>query len=64
MGRILDGVEVFSTTRKIDSNEIGQRITDWRRRSRYRVQVVEVNVRQSSDDERHCLTIVVWWRWK
>ncbi|TPV94633.1 MAG: hypothetical protein B7733_14250 [Myxococcales bacterium FL481] len=59
MSRI-DGVEVFSATVVRAREELGERITQWRRENEDR-DVVDVNVLQSSDTSYHCLTIVVWW---
>ncbi|TPV95570.1 MAG: hypothetical protein B7733_09390 [Myxococcales bacterium FL481] len=55
-----DGVQVFSTTRELGSGHLGDRVTAWRR-EHPNLRPLEVNVRQSSDSSRHCLTIVVWW---
>ena len=59
MNRI-DGVEVFSATVVRAREELGQRVTRWREDNRD-CEIVDVDVRQSSDSSYHCLTIVIWW---
>ncbi|MEE9383462.1 MAG: hypothetical protein V3V08_08625 [Nannocystaceae bacterium] len=56
----IDGIQIFSTTRHLGSGELGDRVTAWREENPA-LQPLSVDVRQSSDSSRHCLTIVVWW---
>jgi hypothetical protein len=55
------GVKVFSATKAKDRDELGENITRWLR-SNGDLEVVDRVVTQSSDDEFHCLTIVLFYR--
>jgi len=57
------GVKVFSATKAKERDELGETITRWLRASP-EVEVVDRVVTQSSDDEFHCLTIVLFYRQK
>lgn len=57
---MFDGVKVFSATKFRDRDELGQVVEDWL--SRNDVEVVDKQVRQSSDNAFHCLTIVLFYR--
>jgi hypothetical protein len=55
------GVKVFSATKAKDREELGEVITRWLR-SNPGIEVVDREVRQSSDNEFHCLTLVLFYR--
>jgi len=55
------GVKVFSATKAKEREELGEAVTRWLR-SNADVEVVDRVVSQSSDDEFHCLTIVLFYR--
>ena len=55
------GVKVFSATKAREREELGETVTRWLR-SNADVEVVDRVVTQSSDDEFHCLTIVLFFR--
>ncbi len=57
------GVKVFSATKAREREELGETITRWLR-SNPALEVVDRVVTQSSDDEFHCLTIVLFYRAK
>jgi hypothetical protein len=57
------GVKVFSATKAREREELGETITRWLK-SNPELEVVDRVVTQSSDDEFHCLTIVVFYRQK
>jgi hypothetical protein len=57
------GVKVFSATKAREREELGETITRWLR-SNADVDVVDRTITQSSDDEFHCLTIVLFYRHK
>ncbi|HET7754709.1 MAG TPA: hypothetical protein VFK85_12440 [Anaeromyxobacteraceae bacterium] len=57
------GVKVFSATKAKEREEIGESVTRWLR-SNADLEVVDTIVRQSSDNEFHCLTIVLFYREK
>jgi len=55
------GVKVFSATKAKDREELGETITRWLR-SNVEIEIVDRVVTQSSDDEFHCLSIVLFYR--
>jgi folate-dependent tRNA-U54 methylase TrmFO/GidA len=55
------GVKVFSTTLARDREAMGENITRWLR-EHPDLEVVEKEVRQSSDKEFHCLSITFFYR--
>lgn len=55
------GVKVFSTTLARDRDQMGEAISRWLA-EHPAVEVVEHEVRQSSDKEFHCLTITLFYR--
>ncbi len=55
------GVKVFSATKAKERDELGETVTRWLR-SNGDLEVVDRVVRQSSDNEFHCLTIVLFYR--
>jgi hypothetical protein len=57
------GVKVFSATKAREREELGETVTRWLR-SNADMEVVDRVVTQSSDDEFHCLTIVLFFREK
>ena len=54
------GVKVFSATKARERTELGEKLTKWLQEHED-VEVVETVVRQSSDNEFHCLSIVVFY---
>ncbi len=57
------GVKVFSATKAREREELGETITRWLK-GNPELEVVDRVVTQSSDDEFHCLTIVLFYRQK
>lgn len=57
------GVRIFSATKAKEREELGESVGRWLR-ANGDVEVVDRLVRQSSDDEFHCLTIVLFYRQK
>ena len=55
------GVKVFSATKAKEREELGDHVTRWLR-SNADLEVVDRVVTQSSDNEFHCLTIVLFYR--
>jgi hypothetical protein len=51
-------VKVFSATKARDRESLGERVTEWIRLQRPRI--VNTEIRQSSDREFHCLSIIVF----
>ncbi len=56
----IDGVKIFTSTRWHEINELGEKLTEWKAAQPPSMSVVDVDIRQSSDSERHCFTIVLW----
>ncbi len=54
-------VKVFSATKAREREELGETITRWLR-ANADLEVVDKVVSQSSDDEFHCLSIVLFYR--
>jgi len=54
-----NAVKVFSATKSRERAGLGEKITEWMREER--VQPVDVEIRQSSDSEFHCLTIILFY---
>ena len=55
------GLKVFSTTLARDRDQMGESINRWLE-AHPELEVVEHEVRQSSDKEFHCLTITLFYR--
>ena len=56
-----NGAKVFTATKFRDRERLGEDVTDWLRAHRD-LEILSVDVRQSSDNEFHCLTIILWFR--
>lgn len=62
MGELdFNAVKVFSTTKARDRAEMGEKVTEWLRANK-NIVVTDTRVLQSSDNEFHCLTIVLLYR--
>lgn len=57
-----DSVKVFSATKAKEREALGEVMTAWLRRVEGEIEVVDTRVIQSSDQQFHCLTIVVFYR--
>ena len=57
----ITGVKVFSATKAKEREDLGESVTRWLR-SNVDVELVDRVVTQSSDNEFHCLTIVLFYR--
>ena len=55
----IDEVKVFSATKARDRDALGDRVTRWLEEHRG-LEVLSAVVRQSSDAEFHCLSIVLF----
>ncbi len=54
------GVKVFSATKAKEREELGTRVTMWLR-DNPQIKIKETEVKQSSDAEFHCLSIIVFY---
>jgi len=59
----IDGVKVFSVTKASDRDLLGEDINRWLRENKD-LEVISQEVRQCSDWEFHCITIVLFYRVK
>jgi len=55
------GVKVFSATKAKEREELGDNISRWMK-SNPDLQLVDREVRQSSDNEFHCLSLVLFYK--
>lgn len=55
-----NGVVVFSATKAMDRDRLGEVITKWMRENP-KATVVDKTITQSSDSEFHCVTITLWY---
>jgi len=55
------GVKVFSATKAKEREELGENISRWIR-SNPDLQIVDREVRQSSDNEFHCFSCVLFYK--
>jgi folate-dependent tRNA-U54 methylase TrmFO/GidA len=56
-----DGVKVFSATKAKDREVLGEKVTEWLR-EHPRLEIVNKEVHQSSDNEFHMLSITLFFR--
>jgi predicted CopG family antitoxin len=59
---MFDGVKVFTATRQKERDELGEVVTRWLHDKRGQVEIVDKVVKQSSDNEYHCLSIILFFR--
>jgi hypothetical protein len=57
------GVKVFSATKAKEREELGETITRWLQ-ANADLEIVDRVVSQSSDNEFHCLSVVLFYRQK
>jgi hypothetical protein len=55
------GVKVFSATKAKERDDLGEQVTRWLR-ANADLEVVDRTVTQSSDNEFHCLTVVIFYK--
>ena len=58
---IFDGAKVFSATKARERDELGEVITRWIRDNPH-LEIIDREVRQSSDNEFHCVTLIMFYR--
>lgn len=57
-----NAVKVFTATKAKEREALGEVMSAWLRRMEGEIEVVDTKVIQSSDQQFHCLTIVVFYR--
>jgi DNA-directed RNA polymerase specialized sigma54-like protein len=55
-----NGVKVFSATLARNREELGEKVTQWIR-DNPAIEITDIQVKQSSDREFHCISIVVFY---
>jgi hypothetical protein len=55
------GVKVFSATKAKERDDLGEQVTRWLR-ANADLEIVDRTVMQSSDNEFHCLTVVLFYK--
>ena len=58
-----NAVKVFTATRAKEREALGEVMSAWLKRMEGTIEVVDTKVIQSSDQQFHCLTIVVFYRY-
>ncbi len=59
---MFDAVKVFSATKQKDRDDLGESVTRWLQEHQGKVDIVDKVVKQSSDNEYHCLSITLFYR--
>jgi hypothetical protein len=59
---LFDGVKIFSATMVAQRETLGEVVTRWIEARRGEIEVSDIVVTQSSDDEFHCIAISVFYR--
>lgn len=59
-----DGLQVFSATMHQDRAVLGEKVTAWIADNKDRIDIVDYEVHQSSDEAFHCVTIIVYFKRK
>lgn len=59
-----DGLKVFSATMVQQRQVLGEQVTAWIEAARQRAgfEIVDIVIRQSSDDAFHCISIIVFFK--
>src|SRR5229473_5070182 len=60
-GGMFTGVKVFSATKAKEREDLGEQVTRWLR-ANADLEIVDRTVMQSSDNEFHCLTVVLFYK--
>jgi hypothetical protein len=58
---MFSAVKVFSATKHKEREELGELITRWLEAKAGKIKVVDKVVTQSSDNEYHCVTVVIFY---
>lgn len=53
-------IKVFSATMHKERDFLGEKVTDWLTLNHKRIAIDEIRTMQSSDQEFHCVTIIVF----
>ncbi len=58
-----DGCKVFNATKQKEREQLGDRVTEWIASEEGQIEIVDKAVRQSSDNQFHCISITVFFRY-
>lgn len=58
----ITGIKVFSATMWQERQILGEKVTQWLEENAKTLKLVDMIIRQSSDDAFHCVSIVVFYR--
>lgn len=61
MSRPYQAVKVFTATKALERERLGEQVTAWLE-TQPDIEIVDTVVRQSSDQQFHCLTIIIFYR--
>ena len=56
-----DGMAIFSASKHTEREQLGANVTSWRQKNADKT-IVEARTMQSSDNEFHCVTIVIFYK--
>jgi len=59
---MFEAVKVFSATKQKERDELGETVTRWLREHLPTIELVDKVVKQSSDSEYHCLSIILFYK--
>jgi hypothetical protein len=61
---MFDAVKVFSATKQKERDELGETVTRWLDARKNEIEIVDKVIKQSSDSEYHCVTIILFYKHK
>lgn len=59
-----DGVKVFSASMKRERETLSESVNAWLSEHKDKIDIAGTAVKQSSDNEYHCITIVIFYQHK
>ena len=58
---MFDGIKVFAATKQKEREELGDTATRWLNERHDQIEIVDKAVRQSSDNEYHCISLTLFY---
>ena len=58
---MFDGIKVFAATKQKEREELGETATRWLNERHDQIEIVDKAVRQSSDNEYHCISLTLFY---
>jgi hypothetical protein len=59
---MFDAVKIFSATKQKERDELGETVTRWLDQRVNEIDIVDKMVKQSSDSEYHCVTVILFYK--